>query len=325
MKILLFVALISLAFASAPLRCGVVNELGEERGVDVDIQASTTKLAASWSGFEDGWEKNRILRYEWCIISSSLARSQEIQDRECRTTSGFLGLPDVYGWVNAERSSSGIANNLRLKNGETYYVVIRATTALGAQKYINSDGITIDTSLEAKKTRNNEERDVSDRKLQERYTTPPAFAQSPGTCATVECPINEEWRCPGSFEVSDSNSASRSAFDSTLNGDGFYYKRPSVRAYLEQFYGPPQFLIENSALAPFRVAPIVPVVGNGVVDDDGADDEDDLSDGDVIGIAIGITAFFCFITIGIILVASLFGSGDKFDTNVRRHDNVEEF
>ena len=88
-----------------------------------------------------------------------MARSQDIQARECRTSAGFLGLPDVYGWVNADRASSAVANNLRLKNGETYFVVIRATTALGTQKYINSDGITIDTSLETKNR--NEERGVS--------------------------------------------------------------------------------------------------------------------------------------------------------------------
>jgi len=306
MKILFFVALVSLALASAPLRCGTVNELGEDKTLDIDVQASTSRLSVSWAGFEDGWEKNRILKYEWCIISSAVAsRSQEIQARECRTTSGFLGLPDVYGWVNAERASTATANNLRLKNGETYYVVVRATTALGTQKYINSDGIRIDTSYVSA----TKERSVPSGK-QERYTTPPAFPTSPATCANSECPINEEWRCPANYDQS---------------GEA-HYKRPSVREYLEQFYGPAQFLVENSAIAPFRVSPIVPVVTRFENNDDD-DDDKSLGRGDVIGIAIGITAFFCFITIGVILIASLFGSlsGDKFDTNVRRHDNVEEF
>jgi len=270
--------------------------------MDVDVQASLNKLSVSWTGFEDGWEKNRVLRYEWCIISSSLARSQQIQDRECRTTAGFLGLPDVQGWVNADRSTSASANNLRLKNGETYFVVVRATTALGTQKYTNSDGIRIDTAYAPVR----QERSIGNEKHSHQVRE--TFPQSEATCGTTECPINEEWRCPASDE-----------------GNAFYFKRPSVREYLDQFYGPPQFLVENSAIAPFRVAPIIVDMSDQDFDDDGADDEDDLSDGDVIGIAIGITAFFCFIVIGVILVATLFGNNDKFDTNVRRHDNVEEF
>jgi hypothetical protein len=298
------VALVSLALASAPLRCGTVNELGEDKTLDIDVQASLNKISASWAGFEDGWEKNRVLRYEWCIISSSVARSQQIQDRECRTSAGFLGHPDVYGWVNAERSTSASASNLRLKNGETYYVVVRATTALGTQKYTNSDGIRVDTAHVAARQERSTGVNVK------RSESIPSFPQSTLTCGTTECPINEEWRCPAGDEG---------------GVDSFYFKRPSVREYLEQFYGPPQFLVENSAIAPFRIGPVVVDITDKDNDDDGADDEDDLSDGDVIGIAIGITAFFCFIVIGVILVASLFGNNDKFDTNVRRHDNVEEF
>jgi hypothetical protein len=236
-------------------------------------------------------------------------------DRECRTSAGFLGIPDVYGWVNADQATSATAKNLHLKNGETYYVVVRATTALGTQKYTNSDGIRIDTAHVA-----NQERSVPGTQTHSRQEKYIVFPQSTGTCGNSECPINEEWRCP----AGDSTDSHESHPPRSIDGDSFYYKRPSVREYLEQFYGKPQFLVENSAIAPFRLAPVVVDITDSD-DDDSDDDDDDLSTGDVIGIAIGITAFFCFIVIGVILVSSLFGNSDKFDTNVRRHDNVEEF
>jgi hypothetical protein len=103
MKLLIFVALVSLALASTPLRCGTVNELGEDKALDIDIQASVNKISASWAGFEDGWEKNRALRYEWCIISSKLAQNQQIQGRVVFLIIALLRPPHSVGRHRWER------------------------------------------------------------------------------------------------------------------------------------------------------------------------------------------------------------------------------
>jgi len=282
MKILFLVALVSLAFAAAPLRCGVIIDGSSTE--DVDVQASLSKISASWTGFEDGWEKNRVLRYEWAVISSLLVNSQVLA-RECRDNSGFVGLPDVLPWTNVETKTSASAQ-VRLTNGETYYVIVRATTALGSQKYTNSDGVRVDNTLaDAVKSLNRRDAEKKTSRAQ-----PVSLAD--------DCPIDQGWRCQA--------------------------QQVTVREYLEQIYGPPQFLVENSGLAPFLVPPVVVVPEEAEEEDD--DDDDDISTGDVIGIALGIAAFFCLIVLGVILLSSVFTSrGSKFDTNVRRHENVEEF
>lgn len=287
MKILFLVALVSLAFAATPLHCGVVIDGSSSE--DIDVQSSLSKISASWPGFEDGWEKNRVLRYEWAVISSSLA-SNAVKARECRENSGFVGLPDILPWTNAETKTSASAS-VRLTNGETYYVIVRVTTALGTQKYVNSDGVRVDNTLANVKTSSQSVRDVESRSNAERNVP---------VTLNEDCPIDQGWRCQAA--------------------------QVSVREYLEQIYGPPQYAVAKSALAEFFGIPVVAPIVLTENNDDDDDDDDDLSTGDVIGIALGITAFFCLIAIAAILLSTLLsGSGSKFDTNVRRHENVEEF
>merc|ERR1711976_1035162 len=219
------------------------------------------------------------------LFSSSQAKSLEAGT--CRESAGFLGQPNVVGWTNVEKATTA-STNVKLTEGETYYVVIRATTSFGKQRYANSDGVKIDSTFV---------------EPQEEVKRAPRQAEQQPKRDTVnsqeeDCPIDQERRC-------------RAA-------------QVSVREYLEEFYGPAQFLAENSAIVAFRgtvVAPPFIIAGQ----DDDDDDDDDLSDGEVIGIAIGICAFFCFLALILIFLASLGSSGGKFDTNVRRHENVEEF
>lgn len=66
---LLLVAVAALASASsAP--CGVVFD-GAHKG-DIDLQRATDSIAAHWFDFEDSLERNRVLRYEWAVISEAL-------------------------------------------------------------------------------------------------------------------------------------------------------------------------------------------------------------------------------------------------------------
>merc|ERR1712137_696612 len=280
MKIWLLLSMGLFVAVCSSLSCGVVND---GLKLDVDIQPSTTKLSASWSGFEDGKERNRILRYEWAVVSSSYASGLEAGT--CRENAGFLGHPNVVGWTNVEKATSASAN-VKLADGETYFVVIRATTAFGYQRYANSDGVTIDSSFVEQQEEVREKRAAP---AATRNHEQPANTRS---CSqTDECAIDQERRCRAG--------------------------QVSVREYLEEFYGPAQFLAENSAIVAFRgavVAPAFVVAG-----------EDDLRTGEVIGIAIGICAFFCFLALILIFLTSLGSSGSKFDTNVRRHENVEEF
>ena len=68
MKVLAVLFLfVVLALADQSLRCGQVFD---GLSADIDSVESSQKFKASWSGFEDGKEKNRIVRYEWAIISS---------------------------------------------------------------------------------------------------------------------------------------------------------------------------------------------------------------------------------------------------------------
>merc|ERR1712137_996707 len=76
MKIWLLLSMGLFVAVCSSLSCGVVND---GLKLDVDIQASTTKLSASWSGFEDGKERNRILRYEWAVVSSSYASGLKLE------------------------------------------------------------------------------------------------------------------------------------------------------------------------------------------------------------------------------------------------------
>jgi hypothetical protein len=70
--LLVTAALASLAIASEPASapCGVVFD-GARKG-DIDLQRATDSIAAHWFDFEDGLERNRVLRYEWAVVSESM-------------------------------------------------------------------------------------------------------------------------------------------------------------------------------------------------------------------------------------------------------------
>ncbi|MBI2571446.1 MAG: hypothetical protein HYV63_30935 [Candidatus Schekmanbacteria bacterium] len=95
-------------------------------GADVDYQLSTTTIAASWSGFNDGG--SGIASYEWAI----------------GTTSGGT---EVQGWTSAGLSTSASNAGLTLAHATTYFVSVRATDAVGnSGAPATSDGVTVDTT-----------------------------------------------------------------------------------------------------------------------------------------------------------------------------------
>ena len=290
MKVLcLIVLFVAVATASNLIRCGqVIDGLS----TDVDTLQVNSRVQASWSGFEDGKERNRIIRYEWAIISSNIATSS-VLERECRITSGIRGLPDVYGWQNVGTATVAIANNVNLVAGEKYYIIVRATTALGEQRYTNSDGFI----AQAKSEDNLNKRSLENEKKVTRDETTSSGGDS-------VCSIDQAWACAAA--------------------------QVSIRERLDAVYGPAsgQFLPFNLASATAFV--VIPLGELGTEDDPesnngGGGGGASLNVGTIIGIGIGITAFFCLLTIGAIIIASFTGKGGLGGDNVRPHQNIEEF
>ncbi|XP_066300154.1 uncharacterized protein [Branchiostoma lanceolatum] len=88
---------------------------------DLDYQTSLNELQASWDFSEDPCP---IVQYEW-----SIKRVDETV---------IQPFTDIQG--NTHSSTDG----LQMKSGETYYITVRATNALGKVQIQRSDGITIE-------------------------------------------------------------------------------------------------------------------------------------------------------------------------------------
>ncbi len=87
---------------------------------DLDFQTSLTELSASWDFSGDPCP---IRKYEWAIYRIDGVESQPMTDVGDRTSD-----------TNIE---------IEMKDGETYYTVVRATNALNIPITLRSDGITV--------------------------------------------------------------------------------------------------------------------------------------------------------------------------------------
>merc|ERR1711934_122513 len=175
---------------------------------DIDVQSSTSAIKASWSGFTG----EKILRYEWAVVSSKLA-PESFSGNSCREMQGFRGHPDIFGWQNAGTSTSASAT-ASLVDGEKYFIVVRATNALGQQFYSNSNGFIVDASF----VEETEKIQVQTSQVEQpKQVKSFIFAQE-------ECPINQLWKCNAG--------------------------QVSVREKLKEYYGPPLFGIIAGFVAP---------------------------------------------------------------------------
>lgn len=273
---ILFVVLAS-AFESSELCNGIVRD---GISTDVDVQSSTSSVKASWSGFTG----EKILRYEWAIVSSSLVPST-FGSNQCRNYQAFKGYPDVFGWQNAGTATSASATT-RLVDGQKYFIIVRATNAIGQQFYSNSNGFTVDSFFTEQKevkilTQNSRNTEETEKRC-----------LNCNIQVREECPIDQAWKCQAATV--------------------------SVRQYLDEFYGPPRFGVRTGFTAPVVVE---------VEDDDGNGDDDDtnIQGAGAFGIGAAICLFFLLLAIGIMLISAFGSQSDEFKTNVRRHDNAEEF
>ena len=200
----------------------------------------------------------------------------------------------MYGWQNIGTATVAVANNINLVSGKKYFTVVRATTALGEQRYANSDGFIAQSNIE--------ENNLNTRSLenQNKKVTRDEIPSEDSLCS-----IDQEWACTAA--------------------------KVSVRERLDAVYGPAsgQFLPFNLASATAFVLIPLGDLGTEIEPENNDDDDDDgsasLNVGTIIGIGIGITAFFCLLTIGAIIIASFTGKGGAFQGNVRPHQNIEEF
>lgn len=299
------------ALEEGPL-CGNVFD-GNLRGRDVDVQYSLNSIKAQWDGFENGAERNRVLRYEWAVISQD--QYDEAMNEQCRSNPGFRGYPDILGWQNAELKKS-VESEVKLDLGMTYYVVLRWTTSFGLQYYSNSNGVKISENEEMPNLKLRSIESAVEEPVKRAHVLVDQ-AESPLTSNGVvfsfdiTCPIDAENRCRQS--------------------------QTSVGDYLFEIYGPPEFqngvrnYDENEA---FRTIP----QGLDLADDD---DDDDYGSGGgggtagfgygaAIGIAIAIVALcfalFCIAVLVMNMIGGLLGGEDgKLSRNVgSKSGNLDE-
>jgi len=285
MKFLFVACLLALAaLISADGPCGLVRD-GLAHGTDLDVQGSTTSVSANWVDFEDGRERNRVLRYEWAVISEKVI-SPEIKEGACRTTVGFIGVPDVRDWEAVGTRTQASAAGLRLEDGVTYFVVVRATTSMGRQVYANTDGVTVDRAY-VEEASDNGLPSRKPREVRERREVQSSHGE--------ECPIDAANRC---------NAA-----------------RKSVGEFLEDLYGPPEFNRRSQATNLFRTVP-PELIESGSSSSGGGGG---IHFGAIIGIVLGVLGVSLCALLVLALVSGVSSKSDKFKTNINRHDNIDEF
>jgi len=173
-----------------------------------------------------------------------------------------------------------------------YFIVLRITYSNGFQQYANSNGITItEPELPSPILKRNKFTRSADLIPSEFYYPGEALFFADGAIFVgANNPIDQENR--------------------------FVAGLVSVGERLTQIYGPPQFTQDERANTIFTTLP-QSTVGAGygvdfqpfptpfprrlVADDD--DDGNHLDDGAIIGIAIGVTAFFCIMVMCVIVIA----------------------
>lgn len=97
-----------------------------DQATDIDVQASTSSLFASWAGFRD--PESGISNYEWSIGTAPFAT-------------------DVRGYSSAGLQLSAAEAGLALLSGKTYFVNVRATNRAGLSSTGHSDGVRVDIAF----------------------------------------------------------------------------------------------------------------------------------------------------------------------------------
>ncbi len=103
---------------------GTVNDGTSE---DINFQASTTTIAANWTGFSDTGAG--IASYQWAIGTSP-------------------GAANVQAFINVGAATGATNSSVRLTSGTTYYVSVKATDFAGfVSSVVSSNGVTVKAGL----------------------------------------------------------------------------------------------------------------------------------------------------------------------------------
>jgi len=273
------VVLLGFVFAGNSDRCPTVYDGLTNGHFDMSTQFSTTSLSANWNGLSS----NEVLFYECAVISEAALREKHIS-ATCRSTPGFLGLPDVKSWVSVRKDNSVTLNNLKLTPGVKYYIVLRTTLSSGVQVYSNTNGIVV-LPQELKLEGTNAKRDVKSVNAEEIESSPrhshatrKAQPRDSSSCFDGSCPIDEENRC-------------RAA-------------KVSVQDFLNQFYGPPRWS-DNLDFFLFGFL-IFPVIQPDDDDDDGYSHAE--NDGIIAGVIAGALLLILFLLCLLCLLALFVGA-----------------
>merc|ERR1712137_278191 len=199
-SIVLLALVLSLAGVYANDACPRVFDGLTNAHFDLSTQFSVSEISGNWAGLS----RSEVLSYEWAVVSEAKVTPKFSED--CRSTQGFVGLPDVLHWQNVGKDSHGTANKLKLTPRTVYYIVLRTTLSNGVHVFSNSNGVRIlpqELQLEGshkKAQPESVETTASKRNLEQ---------------VVSECPIDQANRCAAAAV--------------------------SPREILEELYGPPRF------------------------------------------------------------------------------------
>jgi len=182
-------------------KCGKVLDGLTEGKFDLQYQTSTTTLGANWEGFPEP-----ILFYEWAIFTHQGLPAQ-LDLSQCYQQ--VRRLPDVQGWVKANKQRQVMNARLSLQLGSTYYVAVRATLSNGEQFIAFSNGVTV------------VERDNSAPLRSE------ADRREPSSSSTSFLGARQVTESLGSCSIGDNNRCRQAQI--------------SVADRLNELYGPPRF------------------------------------------------------------------------------------
>merc|ERR1712063_59022 len=180
-------------------QCGKVFDGLTEGKFDLQYQTSTTTLGANWGGFPEP-----VLFYEWAIFTHQGLPAQ-LEFSQCYQQ--IRRLPDVQGWVKANKQRQVMNTRLALQMGSTYHVAVRATLVSGEQLVAFSNGVTV------------VERDNSAALRSEADRREPSSLPSLGARQVMET--------SGSCSIDDNNRCRQAQI--------------SVADRLNELYGPPRF------------------------------------------------------------------------------------
>ena len=111
---------------TGPINGGAILD-GNKDGEDIDIQHSRTIVTAHWSAFED--LESDVVKVTWCAgLSSGTCDLVEETPLDQDITFVFLVLTKP------------------IRNGQRYYVTVKATNGAGVTTSLTSDGVTVDES-----------------------------------------------------------------------------------------------------------------------------------------------------------------------------------